>query len=100
VNYIEQKLNTQNLQPGTKCYKMGVCKILISPPYSNLGWHMSISCNSREPTWNEIKRAWYDLIPDAKNKHGAMFFPPESEYVNIHKNCFHIHEVKENCKEL
>lgn len=88
------------LQPGTKSYKRGVCKILISPPYGRYGWHMSISCDLREPTWEEIKDAWYDLIPESNERYGAMFFPPKSEYVNVHKYCFHIHEVMANAKEM
>ncbi len=88
------------LQPGTKKIKQGICMILISPPYGEMGWHMSISAPSRCPTWDEIKKAWYNNIPDAKNKWGAMFFPPVSDYVNVHPYCFHIHETSENAKNI
>lgn len=54
---------------------------------------MSISTPYRDPTWEEIKTAWYKFIPDADKRNGAMFFPPKDEYVNVHKYCFHIHEV-------
>ena len=33
------------------------------------------------------------IVPDAENRNGAMFFPPKSEYVNLQKYCFHVHEV-------
>lgn len=87
-----------NLQPETIKYKMGVCNILLSPPCGNLGWHMSISTGYRDPTWKEIRDAWYSLVPNADKRNGAMFFPPKDEYVNIHKYCFHIHEVLLDCK--
>lgn len=81
------------LQPGTKAYKKGVCKILISPPHGNAGWHLSISTGYRDPIWEEIRDAWYDLVPDAHKRNAAIFFPPKDEYVNVQKYCFHVHEV-------
>ena len=56
-------------------------------------WHMSISCPNRSPSWIEIKSAWYELVPDAKNRCGAMLFPPQAQYVNLHENCFHVYEL-------
>ena len=97
--YTEIPFNNTLLQPGTKAYKRGICKILISPPHNGKGWHMSISTSSRDPTWSEIRDAWYDLIHDAENRNGAMFFPPKNEYVNLHPYCFHVHEVPLDAKE-
>lgn len=93
--YKEIEHNTQILflQPGTKVYQRRKCVIIISPPYRSAGWHMSISTGFRNPTWEEIRDAWYDLVPDADKRNAAMFFPPEDEYVNLQKYCFHIHEV-------
>ena len=96
--YQEIQLEAVGIQPATKCYKRGVCRIMISPPHGTLGWHMSISSGAREPTWGEIRDAWYDLIPDSDNKNGAMFFPPKDEYINIHNFCFHVHEVHKDLK--
>ncbi len=96
--YHEQKIDLIGLQPGTRCFKRGVCKIIVSPPFRQCGWHMSISCAAREPLWNEIRDAWYDLIPNSDQRNGAMFFPPKDEYVNVHKFCFHIHEVSKDLK--
>lgn len=56
-------------------------------------WHLSIAREDRYPTWDEIKAARYDLLPDDVTV--ALLLPPQSEYVNIHNNCFHLHEVKE-----
>ena len=96
--YKKIEIESDYLQPGTTAYQKGGLHILISPPHAQLGWHMSISTPYRNPTWEEIRAAWYNLIPDAYKRHGAMFFPLINEYVNTHKFCFHIHEVKENAK--
>ena len=55
-------------------------------------WHLSISCRDRYPTWDEIKEARYRLIPN--NVTMAMLLPPKEQYVNIHPNCFHLHEIE------
>jgi hypothetical protein len=81
------------IQPGSRTFIKGDCLVVLSPPSEKFGWHISVSCQHRNPRWSEIKQAWYDLVPDSKNKNGAMFFPPVNEYVNLHKHCFHIHEV-------
>lgn len=54
-------------------------------------WHLSISHPMRYPKWDEITDARYTLVPDHVTM--AMILPPRAEYVNIHKNCFHLHEI-------
>jgi hypothetical protein len=80
------------LQPGSKAYRMGECKIFVSPPTSLMGWHMSISHPRRYPTWDEIAKARYKLIPDETQI--VMHLPPRDEYVAIHNYCFQLHELK------
>jgi hypothetical protein len=58
-------------------------------------WHISISVPYRYPTWDEIFTAWYDLVPGAENISGAIILPRKSEYVNIHPNCFHVHQLSD-----
>lgn len=58
-------------------------------------YHLSISHPRRYPTWDEIYTAWYDLIPSSENRTGAIILPPKAEYVNIHQNCFHVHEIRD-----
>lgn len=58
-------------------------------------WHMSISCPNRSPTWEEIKMAWYDLVPEAEERTGAILLPKNTEYVNLHETCFHVYELAE-----
>jgi hypothetical protein len=54
-------------------------------------WHLSISTPYRYPTWDEIKQARYDFLPDEITI--AMILPPKSEYVNVHNYCFHLYEI-------
>lgn len=58
------------------------------------GWHLSISHPTRYPTWEEIRDARYELLPDACTM--GMLLPPKAEYVNLHPNCFHLHEVPDD----
>ena len=55
-------------------------------------WHLSISHPRRLPKYHEVKQARYELLPD--NVTMAMLFPPSSQFVNIHQNCFHLHEIE------
>lgn len=58
-------------------------------------WHLSISQPYRYPTWDEIYTAWYDLCPDAAQITGAILLPRKTEYVNLHPNCFHVHQLED-----
>lgn len=74
-------------------YQRGPCRIILSGPYerSQIGWHFSISCADRNPTWEEQRDARYDLIPDGV--YMVQILPPKAEYVNVHKFTFHWHEA-------
>lgn len=65
------------------------CKVLISREFGK--WHMSISRDDRYPDWDDIRDARYDILPADVTM--AMLLPPMSEYVNLHPNCFHLHEI-------
>lgn len=67
------------------------CAIIIAKEQGL--WHMSISHEERYPNWDEIKQVRYSLL--SRTKTFAMLLPPPEEYVNIHNNCFHIHELTE-----
>jgi hypothetical protein len=88
----------QSPTTGCKAFEKGECRVLVSRlPMSGvagfgfLRWHLSISCARRYPTWEEIKDARYSLLPDQCTM--AMLLPPRAEYVNLHPNCFHLHEI-------
>lgn len=59
-------------------------------------WHISVSVPSRYPTWDEIFTAWYDLVPGAAQITGGILLPRKEEYVNIHPNCFHVHQLADS----
>jgi hypothetical protein len=77
-----------------KAYLKGPCRVLVNQEPDRTGrhrWHLSISCSTRYPGWNEIKDARYALVPHEVTM--AMILPPPEQYVNIHPNCFHLHEI-------
>lgn len=76
-----------------RAYKFGACHVMVSDAEPGIGWHLSISHPHRLPTWDELKAARYYFLP--KDKTFAMLLPPEKEYVNFHKFCFHLYEFKE-----
>lgn len=71
-----------------QAFTLGECTIILTKEYGLL--HMSISHPSRYPTWNEIAFARYKLIPASSD--AVMVLPPEDEYINVHENCFQVHE--------
>jgi hypothetical protein len=83
--------------PNARAFALGSCKVLVSRHEIKergiivLRWHLSISHQTRYPTWEEIKEARYALLPDDVTM--AMLLPPKGEYVNLHNNCFHLHEI-------
>jgi hypothetical protein len=83
---------------GCKMYMAGVLRVLVSDPESQEWketnrWHISISHPSRYPRWDEISDARYSLIPNEVCM--MMYLPRREEFVNLHKNCFHLHESRE-----
>ena len=56
-------------------------------------FHMSISHRSRYPSWDEIHEARDAFLPAFREF--MMVLPRRGEYVNVHPNCFHLHEVPE-----
>jgi hypothetical protein len=79
------------IEPGARALQKGDLRVILARDPFNARWHLSISCADRYPTWDEICDARYALVPD--NATMAMLLPPRSEYVNIHKNCFHLFEI-------
>lgn len=74
----------------TQVTTLGECLVMVSLEPD--GWHLSISHKSRNPTWEEIRQARYDLVPDGVTM--AMLLPPKAEYVNLHEFCFHLYEIR------
>ncbi len=78
---------------NTREFHKGHIKLLYTPNerHSNgvLWHHISMSIKHRYPTWDEILDARYTFFPDTAEV--VQILPPKAEYVNIHKNCFHLY---------
>lgn len=79
-----------DIHPSARAFRLGRCFIIVA--LEPIGWHLSISHPDRYPSWDEIKKARYALVPDEVTM--AMLLPPRNEYVNLHDNCFHLHQIK------
>ena len=83
--------------PGLQAYQKGPVKLFFVPrertktyaeQRTEFSAHLSISCEDRYPTWDEIKEARYRFMP--RDRDVFMILPAEEDYVNIHPNCFHL----------
>lgn len=78
-----------------RLFTMGECRIMVSrDPFGpgDLRWHISISCERRNPTWEELKHVQNTLKP------GVFFcvpMPPREYWINIHEHTYHLEEVKD-----
>lgn len=50
--------------------------------------HASLSLHHRYPTWDEILDVRYTFFEETDEVFQVL--PPKGEYINIHKNCFHL----------
>lgn len=88
------------LDPSTRLYRFRECTVFVSQELTCFSevmssararWHLSISHQSRYPTWDEIRDACWELIPDGVTM--AQLVSPKREHVNLHPNCFHLWQV-------
>lgn len=80
--------------PDQRAFRMNQHLIVLIQRIEPDGWHLSISHPQRYPTWDEIHAARYGLLPDEVTM--GMLLPPRGEYVNIHPNCFHLWQIRDN----
>lgn len=55
-------------------------------------WHVSITTQTRVPSWDEIANALHELRPGVPFVLGV---PPRSWWMNVHENCLHAWETKD-----
>jgi hypothetical protein len=67
----------------------GFLQVMVSEELGLM--HLSVSHPRRYPTWDEIRDLRYQFLPNDRTF--AILFPPKEQYVNVHENCFHLHEV-------
>jgi hypothetical protein len=77
-------------EESLRAFTFGDCRVLVGFDQS-IGFHLSISCKDRYPTWDEVAHARYHLIPNEATM--AFVLPPMEEYVNIHDYTFHLWQV-------
>lgn len=76
-------------------YRMGALQAIVSRDDlgdGDLRWHISLSRKDRVPTWDELAKCAHHLRP------GIVFcvpMPPRSWWLNVHPNCLHLHEIKD-----
>ena len=87
----------QHAQIPLYCRGFRAGKLTVFVGEEPIGWHLSVTHPSRYPTWDEIHAARYDLVPNDVTM--AMILPPKEEYVNLHSNCFHLHEIDRLARE-
>lgn len=77
-----------------KAYRRGAFTVFVGQEWDGkrTAWHLSIAHPTRYPTWDEIVAARYELVPD--NVTMAQLLPPSHEYVNVHRNTFHLWEIE------
>jgi hypothetical protein len=56
-------------------------------------WHLSVSHAARLPSWDELKAAKYQIVPEDVVM--VLVFPRRAAaYVNLHPNCLHLWEAE------
>jgi hypothetical protein len=77
---------------NSRWFNRGALRVCVNrePSFedSRLSWHLSISTRTRYPTWDEIKGARYDLVPNEIWM--VQVLPPKEHFVNHHENTFHL----------
>lgn len=72
-------------------WKFRGCAVIVSKDAGL--WHMSISRKDRLPTYDELKDARYQYMPDVK--YAVQIFPPKEDFVNLHQFALHLWEPKD-----
>jgi len=93
--HVEKIVEVQSDISHGRRFIMGDCDIYLAKEKTSGGfesWHISISCKNRYPSWDEVVRVRYDLMP--KNIEMVMFFPSKKENIEIGNNSIHLWQVK------
>ncbi|HEX6826435.1 MAG TPA: hypothetical protein VF077_08980 [Nitrospiraceae bacterium] len=93
---LEERMPPMLQYAGVRVYSWQGVRVIIT--YEAMGYHMSVSCEGRDPTWAEIATARYKLFPGVPNM--AMYLPSLEDYVNLHPYTFHLYESKVDASQL
>jgi hypothetical protein len=78
------------LMADQMAWMLGSCSVIVTRDYG-VEWHLSIAHPVRYPSWDEVAEARYRILPPWITM--VMVLPPVKDYVNVHENCFHLHQV-------
>lgn len=91
----QRRLGGGQYANSLRLYTMGECRVIVTrDPFGvgDLRWHISVSCERRDPTWEELKHIQNRLKP-------GIFFcvpmPPKEHWMSVHEHAFHLEEVKD-----
>lgn len=72
-------------------FRLGKCTVIVSKDAGL--WHLSISRKDKLPSYDELKTARYQFMPDIK--YVVQIFPPKQDFVNEHPFCLHLWQPKD-----
>lgn len=93
--YSSELIKVDSSIPGAEQYHMGECTIFLTTEKMENETpilHLRISCTCRYPSWDEIVRARFQLLPERMNV--AIFMPAKKEAMDLKNNCFDLWQVK------
>lgn len=80
--------------PGARGYRAKDGLQIIVSKDNTAKWgellHVSVSRPDKYPSWDEIVQVKLHFFGDMKDS--MMLIPKRTNYVNVHKNCFHLWE--------
>lgn len=71
------------LPPEVQTWRMGHCYILLIPPQGQFLYRMTIACKDRYPTFDELWKAWNELVPMAGFESRTVLPTNPWEYFNV-----------------
>ena len=75
-------------------YRLGQCDIVVTRARPAAGrrarYRLTVSHRDRHPTWDELAEARYRILGAVPWM--AIYLPPKDDYVNKHRNVFHMVE--------
>ena len=75
---------------GPKYFRYGEVAIIYTQETQSDGpWHhVSVSCEARYPTWEEMKAIAAEILPGREVVLWVQI--PNEPWLNLHPNCFHL----------
>lgn len=74
------------LNSTMRVFRMGECQIIFANEMRQ--WHISVTCEQRYPTWDELRDIGWALVPGKKL---YIEVPTQQEpYLNAHPFCLHM----------